>query len=66
MSNAIWMYLKGVQMDKLEEYFVNENYKNLILKTSYRILRLCSWSKSDTESALKSIQIFKELKLTSI
>jgi hypothetical protein len=51
-------------MDKLGGYFVNENDKNLILKTSYRILRFCSWSKSDTESTLKSIQIFKELNST--
>ena len=48
-------------MDKLRGYFADEIDKNLILKTSYRILRFCSWSKSDTESTLKSIQIFESI-----
>ena len=61
MSNAIQMYLKEVKKDNLRGYFVDKVNKNLILNTSYRILRFCSWSKSDTESTLKSIQIFKEL-----
>ena len=47
-------------MDKLGGYFVDRIDKNLILKTIYRILRFCSWSKSDTESALKSIQILRK------